>query len=226
MAGSFLDEVVSKVLELTEDSHTQVRMATFKFLLNSTNFVQAVQLLYHQRLVQVFCNALDNEQDLNVKYSGGISDCTEIWFYSLKEQAASAMHFFLQNTLPESLTLNKYVDTVMGKFLPLLQDKESSKLKSIALSTLNITIQLCEEVAHKYCAIYRPMLLEACNDENSNIRKEAARGIRICAELGTPQLKPFINRILSKLIVLMNYSNQPQNDEAFDIAVSVLGRIC
>jgi len=86
----------------------------------------------------------------------------------------------------------------------LAQDKESSKLKNIALSTLNIVVQRCEEVAHKYsnlpfsflytpnflwiskhydtfenlfvllgryCAIYLPMLLEACNDENCSIRE-------------------------------------------------------
>jgi len=31
------------------------------------------------------------------------------------------MQFFLNNTLPESLTLNDNADTVMGKLLPLLQ---------------------------------------------------------------------------------------------------------
>ncbi|KAL9332477.1 hypothetical protein ACSQ67_002087 [Phaseolus vulgaris] len=165
MMGSFIVEVVREVLELMEDSHAQVRMATFKFMTASSNFVQAVQLLYHQRFVHVFCNALDNEQDPDVK-----------------EQAGSAMQFFLNNTLPESLTLNDNADTVMGKLLPLLQDKESSKLKNIALSTLNTVVQ-------RYCAIYLPKLLEACNDENFTIREEAARGIRICAELGTPQLK-------------------------------------
>lgn len=64
---SFIGEVVRKVLESMEDSHAQVRMATFKFMLTSSNFVQGVQLLYHHRFVHVFCNALDNEQDLNVK---------------------------------------------------------------------------------------------------------------------------------------------------------------
>ncbi|KAG2406381.1 hypothetical protein LR48_Vigan03g262500 [Vigna angularis] len=172
MTVSFIGEVVRKVLESMEDSHAQVRMATFKFMLTSSNFVQGVQLLYHHRFVHVFCNALDNEQDLHVK-----------------EQAGLAMQFFLKNTLPESITLNENADTVMGKFLPLLQDK-SSKLKSIALSTLNVVLQRCEEVAHKYRAIYLPMLLEACTDENSTIREEATLGIKICVELGTPQLKP------------------------------------
>ncbi|TKY47373.1 Ran-binding protein 6 [Spatholobus suberectus] len=158
---NFLGEVVTKVLKSIQDSHVQVRLATLKFMETPTNFVQVVQILYHHRLVHAFCMALDNDQD-----------------HKVKEQAASAMLFFLKNTLPESLTLNKNVDTVMSKLLSLLQ--------------------------------------------------EAARGIRICAELGTPQLKPFVNRILSELSVLMNDPNRslPENAKAHDIAVSALGRIC
>ncbi|KAK7305662.1 hypothetical protein VNO77_43570 [Canavalia gladiata] len=208
---NFLGEAVTKVLKSFQDSNVQVRLAAFNFMERPTNFVQVVQILYHHRLVQAFCTALDNDQDLKVK-----------------EQAASAMLFFLKNTLPESLTLNKNVDIVMGKLLSLLQGKESAKQRSIALSTLNIVAQRCHEVAHKYCANYLPILLEACNDQNSEIKEEAARGIRICAEFGTPQLKPFVNRILSELSSLMKDPNRslPENAKAHDIAVSALGRIC
>ncbi|RZB72758.1 uncharacterized protein LOC114382313 [Glycine soja] len=205
---NFLVGVVTKILKSMQDSHTQVRLATFKFMETPTNFVQVVQILYHHRLVHAFCTALDNEQVVKVK-----------------EQAASAMQFFLKNTLPESLTLNKTAETVLGKLLPLIQDKDSAEIRGIALSTLNIVAQRCHEVANKYCAIYLPILLEACKDYNYYIREEAARGIRICAELGTQQLKPFINRILSELGVLMN-NPSPLNEKAHDIAVSALGRIC
>ncbi|RDX95121.1 sal3, partial [Mucuna pruriens] len=212
MMENFLGEVVTKVLKSIHDSHAQVRLATFKFMETPSNFVQVVQILYHHRLVHGFCMALDNDED-----------------HKVKEQAASAMLFFLKNTLPESLTLNKNVDMVMGKLLSLLEGKESAKQRSIALSTLNLVAQRCQEVAHKlYCAIYLPILLKACKDRNSDIKEEAARGIRICAELGTPQLKPFVNRILSILNDLMNDPNRSlsENARAHDVAVSALGRIC
>ncbi|KAL2333194.1 hypothetical protein Fmac_014407 [Flemingia macrophylla] len=211
LTDNFLVEVVTKVLKTIQDSHVQVRLAAFKFMQTPTNFVQVVQILYHNRLVHAFCMALDHDQD-----------------HKVKEQAASALLFFLKNTLPESLTLNKSVDTVMSKLLPLLQGKESAKQRSIALSILNVVAQRCHEVVHKYCVIFLPTLLEACNDKNSEIKEEAARGIRIFAEFGTPQLKPFVNRILSELSVLLNHSNQslPENAKAHDIAVSALGRIC
>nr|KYP76005.1 Importin-5 [Cajanus cajan] len=211
LMDNFLGEVVTKVLKSIQDSHIQVRLATFKFMETPTNFVQAVHILYHHKLVHAFCMALDNDQD-----------------HKVKEQAVSAMLFFLKNTLPESLTLNKNGDILMSKLLPLLQGKESAKQRSIALSILNIVAQRCHEVAHKYCATFLPILLEACNDENSEINEEAARGIRIFAELGTPQLKPFVNRILLELGVLMNHPNRSlsENAKAHDIAVSALGRIC
>ncbi|XP_027335605.1 uncharacterized protein LOC113849710 [Abrus precatorius] len=208
---NFLGEAVTKVLKLFQDSNVQVRLAAFNFMETPTNFVQVVQIFYHHRLVQAFSIALDSDQD-----------------HKVKEQAASAMLFFLKNTLPESLTLNKNVDTVMGNLLSLLLDKESAKQRRIALSTFNVVAQRCHEVAQKYCANYLPFLLEACNDKDSEIKEEAARGIRICAEFGTPQLKPFVNRILAELSILMKDPNRSlsENAKAHDIAVSALGRIC
>ncbi|XP_061340329.1 importin subunit beta-3-like [Gastrolobium bilobum] len=208
---NFQGEVLNKVLKTFQDSHVQVRLAAFNFMEMPTNFVQAAQILYHHRLVHAFSIALDSDQDCKVK-----------------EQAASAMLFFLKNTLPESLTLNKNVDTIMSKLLSMLKGKESAKQRSIALSTFNIVAQRCHEVAPKYCANYLPILLEACNDKDSEIKEEAARGIRICAEFGTPQLKPFVNRILSEISVLMKDPNRSlsENAKAHDIAVSALGRIC
>lgn len=64
---NFLVGVVTKILKSMQDSHTQVRLATFKFMETPTNFVQVVQILYHHRLVHAFCTALDNEQVVKVK---------------------------------------------------------------------------------------------------------------------------------------------------------------
>ncbi|KAK7302067.1 hypothetical protein RJT34_12946 [Clitoria ternatea] len=213
---NFLREAVNSVLKLFDDSHVEVRLAAFNFMETPTNFVQAVQILYHHRFVHAFCIALYKDED-----------------HKVKEQAASAMLFFLKNTLPESLTLNKNVDTVMGKLLSLLEEKESDKQRSIALSTFNIVAQQCHEVVHKQYANFLPFLLEACNDKNSEIKEEAIRGIRVCAEFGTPQLKPFINRIISELSIIMKDRNGSlteiqidSNEKVHDIAVSALGRIC
>ncbi|XP_019434792.1 PREDICTED: importin-5-like [Lupinus angustifolius] len=205
---NFLSEVVTKVLKSFEDSHVQVRLAAFNFMETPSNFVQVAHILYHHRLVHAFAIAIDNGHDDKVK-----------------EQAASAMLFFLKNTLPESLTLYKNTDTLMTKLLSLLQGKESAKQRSLALSAFNIVSQQCHEIGHRQYANYLPILLEACNDKNSEIKEEAIRGIRICAQFGTPQFKPFVNRILSELSILIQAPNA-RNAKEYDIAVSALGRIC
>ncbi|KAI5407276.1 hypothetical protein KIW84_053508 [Lathyrus oleraceus] len=109
-----------------------------------------------------------------------------------------------------------------------VKDKGNAKQRRIVLSAFNLVAQSCHEVAHKYFANYLPILLEACGDKNSDIKEEAARGIRICAELGIPNLKPFINMILSELSNLLKDRNALNSSEnaTCDVAVSALGRIC
>ncbi|MED6113408.1 hypothetical protein PIB30_070522 [Stylosanthes scabra] len=245
MRENFQVEVVTKFLKSLQDSHDGVRLAAFHFMQTPTNFVQAMHLLYHHRLMHAFASALDTTQN-----------------YKIKEQTASAMLFFLKTTLPDSLTLNKNADAIIKKLFSILRvhenskskkngkaiiieieeivkgetklrrrpidGKEGDKLRSIALLILNMVAQKCHELAHKYCASYLPILLEGCRDNNSEIKQEATRGIRICAELGTSHFKPFVNRILSDLSVLIKELNRSlsENAKAYDIAVSCLGRIC
>ncbi|KAI4307684.1 hypothetical protein L6164_030846 [Bauhinia variegata] len=210
LMGNFLGEVVTKILKSFQDSHLQVRLATFKFMEMPTNFIQVTHILYHHRLVTAFVTALDDQNE------------------KVKEQAASAMLFFLKSTLPESLTMHTNMDAVMMKFLALLQENATAKQRSIALSIFNIVAQRCREVAIKHYLNFLPILLEACNDKNFEVKEEAVRGIRICAEFGTPEFKPFIYRTLSELSLLIKGSGRslPENTKAYEIAVSAIGRIC
>ncbi|KAI9100077.1 hypothetical protein K1719_024295 [Acacia pycnantha] len=104
------------------------------------------------------------------------------------------------------------------------------KHKSILLSAFNIVAEKCATVALRFHSSYLPILLEACNDENYEVKEEAAQGIRICAESGSQQFKHIMNGILSKLNILLQHPNQPlrslENAKASDIAVSAVGRIC
>ncbi|CAI8583145.1 unnamed protein product [Vicia faba] len=210
MKDNFLEEIVFRILKLFQDSHVQVRLAAFTLMEMPIIFVQTAQLLYHHRFVHAFSAALGSDGDNKVK-----------------EQAASAMLYFLKNTLPESLLLYQNADNLMNKMLSSIQDKGNAKQRRIVLSAFNIVSQRCHEVAHKYFANYLPILLEACTDKNSEIKEEAARGIRICAEFGTPNFKPFINMILSALSNLLKDRNASNSENATsDVAVSALGRIC
>ncbi|XP_028791984.1 importin-5-like, partial [Neltuma alba] len=211
----FMDDslgiVFAKIMKLFQDPQFQVRSAAFTFMAMPTIFVQMLQLFYHSRLLPALVMALDTEQNDTVK-----------------EQAASAMLYFLKNSLPDSCFLCKDLDTVISQVLISLQGDVTPKHKSILLSTFNIVAERCAAVALKYHVNYLPILLEACNDKNSEVKEEATRGIRICAESGSLQFKPFIKGILSRLNILMQHASQPllENAKANDIAVSALGRIC
>ncbi|KAI9100300.1 hypothetical protein K1719_024518 [Acacia pycnantha] len=203
----------TKLMKLFQDTQFQVRLAAFNFMATPTIFVQLLQLYYHSRLLPAFVTALDTEPNDKVK-----------------EQVASAILYFLKNTLPDSFSFCEGRDTLIIKLLVSVQLGVTPKYKSILLSAFNIVAEKCAMVALRFHSSYLPILLEACNDENYEVKEEAARGIRICAESGSLQFKALINGILSKLNILLQHPNQPlrslENAKASDIAVSALGRIC
>ncbi|KAK4278059.1 hypothetical protein QN277_015958 [Acacia crassicarpa] len=178
-----------------------------------TIFVQLFQLYYHSRLLPAFATALGTEKNDKVK-----------------EQVASAILFFLKNTLPDSFSFRAGRDELIMKLLVSVQGDVTPKHKSILLSAFNIVAEKCATVALEFQSSYLPILLEACNDENYEVKEEAARGIRICAESESQEVKRLMKEILSKLYFLLKHPNQPlrslENAKARDIAVSALGRIC
>ncbi|CAL5189038.1 unnamed protein product [Lathyrus oleraceus] len=131
LRGKFLEETITRILKLFQDSHVQVRLAAFTLMDMPIIFVQSAQILYHPRFVYAFSIALSDGDN------------------KVKEQAASAMLYFLQNTLPESLLLYQNVDTVMNRMLSSIHDKGNAKQRRIVLSAFNLVAQSCHEVAHK-----------------------------------------------------------------------------
>ncbi|CAL0308950.1 unnamed protein product [Lupinus luteus] len=191
LSENFLGEVVTTVLKSFQDSHVQVRLAAFNFMETPSHFVQVAHVLYHHKLMHAFAIAIDN----------GHND-------KVKEQAASAMLFFLKNTLPESLTLYKNPDTVMTKLLSLLQGKESAKQRSLALSAFNIVAQQCQAIGHR--------------------RQFGELEFVQSLEHHSSSLLSIVTWILSELSILIQAQNHSltTNAKVHDIAVSALGRIC
>lgn len=48
---------------------------------------------------------------------------------------------------------------------------------------------------NRYYDTYLPFLLEACNDENSDVRQAAVYGIGVCAEFGGSVFRPLVGGI-------------------------------
>ncbi|KAJ6704652.1 hypothetical protein OIU79_009550 [Salix purpurea] len=89
------------------------------------------------------------------------------------------------------------------------KDKTTEE-RRIAICIFDDVAEQCRESALKYYDTYLPFLLEACNDENPDVR-----------QLFSPEA-------LSRLNVVIQHPNakQPDNVMAYDNAVSALGKIC
>ncbi|KAI9070762.1 hypothetical protein K1719_047276 [Acacia pycnantha] len=91
-------------MKLFQDTQVQVRLAAFNFMATPTIFVQLLQLYYHSRLLPAFVTALDTEKKDKVK-----------------EQVASAILYFLKNTLPDSFSFSVGRETLIIKLLVSVQ---------------------------------------------------------------------------------------------------------
>lgn len=69
MRDSFLEEIVTRILKLFQDSHVQVRLAAFTLMEMPMIFIQAAQILYHHSFMHAFSIALsDGDNKVKVSY--------------------------------------------------------------------------------------------------------------------------------------------------------------
>ncbi|KAF2295521.1 hypothetical protein GH714_033129 [Hevea brasiliensis] len=212
MLEDYLQQAVTIILTSFQDSHPRVCWAAFHFMQLPTVLVGAIQILHHPRIVPALVATLDKKQNPR-----------------LEEEVASALFFFVKCMSQGCLIMCMDLDIVLRKLLALLLGNNGTdRCRSIALCTFNTIVKQSSEACVKHCAMYLPVLLETCTDQNSELRKEATFGIRICAEFGGSQFKPFIKSALSKLNVVMAYPNRSciEDLKASDIAVSAIGKIC
>lgn len=107
------------------------------------------------------------------------------------------------------------------------KDKTSEE-RRIAICIFDDIAEHCREAAHKYYGSFLPFLLEACNDECSDVRQAAVYGVGVCAEFGGSVFKPLVGEALSRLNAVITHPNAQHSDNvmAYDNAVSALGKIC
>ncbi|KMS98771.1 hypothetical protein BVRB_3g068480 [Beta vulgaris subsp. vulgaris] len=128
---------------------------------------------------------------------------------------------FKASFLPFFDELSSYLTPMWGK------DKTTEE-RRIAICIFDDVVEHCREAALRYYDTFLPFLLEACNDENSDIRQAAVYGLGVCAEFGGSVFKPLVGEALSRLDVVTRHPNatHSENVMAYDNAVSALGKIC
>ncbi|KAJ4724033.1 importin-5-like [Melia azedarach] len=142
-------------------------------------------------------------------------------FDQVGEILGTLIKTFKASFLPFFDELSSYLTPMWGK------DKTAEE-RRIAICIFDDVAEQCREAALKYYDTYLPFLLEACNDENPDVRQAAVYGLGVCAEFGGSVFKPLVGEALSRLNVVIRHPNalQSENVMAYDNAVSALGKIC
>lgn len=153
---------------------------------------------------------LKEENELEEEVFEGVGDCLGALIKTFK---ASFLTFFDE--------LSSYLTPMWGK------DKTAEE-RRIAICIFDDVVEHCHEAALKYYDTYLPFLLEACNDDNPDVRQAAVYGIGVCAEFGGSVFKPLVGEALSRLNIVIRHPNSQHADNimAYDNAVSALGKIC
>ncbi|KAI6670785.1 hypothetical protein NL676_005670 [Syzygium grande] len=149
------------------------------------------------------------------------NEAEEEVFEQVGEILGTMVKTFKASFLPFFDELSSYLTPMWGK------DKTAEE-RRIAICIFDDVAEQCRETALKYYDTYLPFLLEACNDENPDVRQAAVYGLGVCAEFGGSVFKPLVGEALSRLNVVIRDPNalQPDNVMAYDNAVSALGKIC
>ncbi|GMY16117.1 importin-5-like [Fagus crenata] len=142
-------------------------------------------------------------------------------FDQVGEILGTLIKTFKASFLPFFDELSTYLTPMWGK------DKTPEE-RRIAICIFDDVAEQCREAALKYYDTFLPFLLEACNDDNSDVRQAAVYGLGVCAEFGGSVIKPLVGEALSRLNVVIRHPNalEPDNVMAYDNAVSALGKIC
>ncbi|XP_022966144.1 importin-5-like [Cucurbita maxima] len=153
---------------------------------------------------------LDEENEQEEEVFDQIGDCL-----------GTLIKTFKASFLPMFDELSSYLTPMWGK-------DRTAEERRIAICIFDDLVEHCREAALRYFDTYLPFLLEACNDENPDVRQAAVYGIGVCAEFGGSVFKPLVQEALSRLDVVIRHPNaqQSENVMAYDNAVSALGKIC
>ncbi|KAL6519655.1 hypothetical protein OROHE_017345 [Orobanche hederae] len=121
-----------------------------------------------------------------------------------------------------------FFDELSSYLMPMWGKDKTAEERRIAICIFDDVAEQCREAALKYYDTHLPFVLEACNDENPDVRQAAVYGLGVCAEFGGSVFKPLVGEALSRLNAVIRHPNalQPEHVMAYDNAVSALGKIC
>ncbi|GLJ16157.1 hypothetical protein SUGI_0269600 [Cryptomeria japonica] len=121
-----------------------------------------------------------------------------------------------------------YFDELVSFITPMLGKDRTPEERRVAICIFDNVAAECGVAATKYYDTFLPFLLEACSDEDADVRQAAVYGIGVCAKHGGAKMKPLVEVSLSKLNDVISHPSAFLSDNriATDNAISALGKIC
>ncbi|XP_015167142.1 importin-5-like [Solanum tuberosum] len=120
-----------------------------------------------------------------------------------------------------------YFDELSLYLIPMWDKEMTIQERCTSLYIFDGLVKHCSEAALKYCDVFLPLLLKSSNDENPAVRQNALYGLGLYAEYHGSVFKPFVREAMSRInVVIMHLrAREPENELAYDNAVSTLGKI-
>ncbi|XP_019259685.1 PREDICTED: importin-5-like isoform X2 [Nicotiana attenuata] len=121
-----------------------------------------------------------------------------------------------------------FFDKLASNLIPMWGKDKTAQERCTPTVIFASLVRECPEAALKYCDIFLPLFLDASNDENPRVRQNALYGLGLYVEYGSSVFKPVVTEAISRInVVIMHLcAREPENECAYDNAVSALGKIC
>ncbi|XP_059276797.1 uncharacterized protein LOC132030992 isoform X4 [Lycium ferocissimum] len=121
-----------------------------------------------------------------------------------------------------------FLDELSSYLLPMWAKEKTTTERCSSICIFDNLMEECPEAALKYYDSCLPLILDASNDEDPDVRQAALYGLGLWAEYGRSSFKPFVGEALSRInVVIMHLrAREHENESAYDNAVSALGKIC
>ncbi|XP_059281070.1 uncharacterized protein LOC132034724 [Lycium ferocissimum] len=121
-----------------------------------------------------------------------------------------------------------FLDELSTYLLPMWAKEKTITERLTSIGVFNRLMEECPEAALTYYDSCLSLILDASNDEHPRVRQSALYGLVLWAEYGRSSFKPFVGEALSRIniVIMHKRAREPENEFAYDNAVSALGKIC
>ncbi|XP_009614417.1 uncharacterized protein [Nicotiana tomentosiformis] len=121
-----------------------------------------------------------------------------------------------------------FLDELSSYLLPMWAKEKTPSERCTSICIFDALMEECPEAALKYYDVCLPLVLDASNDEDPDVRQAALYGLGVWAEYDRTSFKHIVEEALSSINVVIMHKNalKPENVCAYDNAVSALGKIC